>query len=83
MQTDKEFLRIFQSNPDLLKEFLGIEMAGPCTLRSQTLKSLERRVDGVLEFVDLDPDVVFVEIQGYREDAVYARTIAAMGSVSY
>jgi len=77
MQTDKEFFRIFKANPELFREFLGIKTKGPCTLKSETLKSLERRVDGVLEFVDRDP-IVFIEIQGYRDDAVYPRLIAAM-----
>jgi len=77
METDKEFFRIFKTNPELFRDFLGIRTKGPCTLKSETLKSLERRVDGVLEFPDRDP-VVFIEIQGYRDDAVYQRLVAAM-----
>ena len=71
MKTDSLFYRLFQDHPDLVLQLVdgAVPRSGTYTFGSQEVKQLAFRIDGVLnpppEAVDLP--VVFVEVQGYRD----------------
>ena len=48
MKTDKELYRIFEVAPEWVFELAGLPSPGKSTLRSMTVKALERRADGVI-----------------------------------
>ncbi len=71
MKTDSLFYRLFQNHPDLVFQLIGDNSPrlGTYEFGSQEVKQLSFRIDGVLnpapDAVDLP--VVFVEVQGYRD----------------
>jgi hypothetical protein len=47
METDKQLYRVFGVQPGWVFELAGLPPVGKCVMRSFTVKSLERRTDGV------------------------------------
>ena len=76
METDKQLNNLFKANPAMLKEFLDLDGEGKAVMRSEVLKALERRIDGVYE--PASGPVTIVEFQGYPKENIYALTFAAM-----
>ena len=78
MKTDAQLLKLFQTNPEMLKEFLPLDVKGQYVLRSETLKELERRVDGVFEPEDPEEPVFIIEFQAYWKETIYHLLVAGM-----
>ncbi|MEW5985148.1 MAG: DUF2887 domain-containing protein [Chloroflexota bacterium] len=49
MRTDTIFYELFQTAPQIFFELLGITPACPYHFESVTVKSAEKRIDGILE----------------------------------
>jgi hypothetical protein len=47
METDKQLYRVFGAQPAWVFELAGLPPVGKCAMRSLTVKTLERRSDGV------------------------------------
>lgn len=73
MKTDAWFYEVFSRFPDLLFRLAGLPYEGHWRFESVTVKTTEKRVDGLLLRVD-QPDVyVFAEFQGYDDPSLYWR----------
>ena len=48
MKTDKQLYRIFEANPDWVFQLARLPSPGKSSLRSVTIKALERNADGVI-----------------------------------
>ena len=81
MKTDKELYRIFDVAPEWVFELAGLPSPGKSTLRSMTVKALERRADGVIVPEAPDQPVTIVEFQFQADDRIYGRTVVEMVAV--
>ena len=81
MKTDKELYRIFDVAPEWVFELAGLPSPGKSTLRSMTVKALERRADGVIVPEARDQPVTIVEFQFQADDRIYGRTVVEMVAV--
>ncbi|MGO8747865.1 MAG: DUF2887 domain-containing protein [Thermoguttaceae bacterium] len=81
MKTDKELLKIFEAAPDWIFQLTGLPSPGSCTLRSMTIKSLERRVDAVLVPLAPDQPLTIVEFQFQWDEKVYTWVVMEMAAV--
>ena len=83
METDRQFYELFKSNPAFLSDLLNLEDTAGYSFRSETFKSMERRVDGVFTH-EARSRTWLIEFHGYRtkpsETDVYTATFAAMVS---
>lgn len=75
MRSDALFYELFQVAPWTFFELLQI--TPPCSYRfeSITVKSAEKRIDGVLEPEQKGKTIYFVEVQAYAEKVIYWRTM--------
>jgi predicted transposase YdaD len=81
METDKQLYRVFGVQPDWVFELAGLPPVGKCVMRSFTVKSLERRTDGVIV-----PDAPFqplwvIEFQFGDNPHIYTRTVQKMAAI--
>ena len=81
MKTDKELYRIFEVAPEWVFELAGLPSPGKSTLRSVTVKALERRADGVIVPEAPDQPLTIVEFQFQADDTIYRRTVVEMAAV--
>ncbi len=81
MKTDKELYRIFEVAPEWVFELAGLPSPGKSTLRSVTVKALERRADGVIVPEAPDQPLTIVEFQFQTDDTIYRRTVVEMAAV--
>ncbi len=81
MKTDKELYRIFEVVPEWVFELAGLPSPGKSTLRSITVKALERRADGVVVPERPDLPLTVVEFQFQADDTIYRRTVVEMAAV--
>jgi hypothetical protein len=81
MKTDKELYRIFEVVPEWVFELVGLPSPGKSTLRSITVKALERRADGVIVPEAPDQPLTVVEFQFQADDTIYRRTVVEMAAV--
>jgi predicted transposase YdaD len=81
MKTDKELYRIFAAVPDWLFQLTGLPSPGKCSLRSFTVKALQRDADGVVVPEDVSQPLTVVEFQFQKDDTIYNRTVAEMIAV--
>lgn len=63
METDKQLYRIFGAQPGWVFQLAGLPPVGKCVMRSFTVKSLERRTDGVIVPQATDRPLWVVEFQ--------------------
>jgi predicted transposase YdaD len=73
MKTDKELYRIFAAAPGWLFQLTRLPSPGKCSLRSFTVKALQRDADGVVVPEDVTQPLTVVEFQFQRDDAIYTR----------
>jgi hypothetical protein len=78
MKTDKELYRIFAAMPEWLFQLTGLPSPGHCSLRSFTVKALQRDADGVVVPEDVTQPLSVVEFQFRKDDTIYTRTVAEM-----
>ena len=81
MKTDKELYRIFEVAPEWVFELAGLPSPGKSTLRSITVKALEKRADGVIVPEALDQPITIVEFQFRADDTIYLRIVVEMAAV--
>jgi predicted transposase YdaD len=79
MKTDTLFHEFFQLAPQALFELLQIIPGCPYRFESLVVKASERRLDGLLEPAEPQYPRYFVEVQGYRDEAIYWRAIHQIG----
>src|SRR2546426_558050 len=75
METDTLFHEYFQLTPQALFELCGITPACDYHFSSPVFKASERRMDALLEPEVDDQPPYFVELQGYRDRAIYWRLL--------
>ena len=78
MKTDKELYRIFAAMPEWLFQLTGLPSPGKCSLRSFTVKALQRDADGVVVPEDVTQPLTVVEFQFQKDATIYNRTVAEM-----
>ncbi len=75
MRSDALFYELFQTAPQTFFELLQITPPCPYRFESLTVKSAEKRIDGILE-PEVDGETIyFLEIQAYFENTIYWRTL--------
>jgi len=77
-RSDKEFYELFVSDPSLLKLLIPIRTHAPYQFRSETVKALERRLDGCFDSQDPKDPLLVLEIQARKKEDVYPRIIIEM-----
>jgi len=82
METDTQFFRIFQAEPDFINDILGAHPPRRYRFQSESVKGLDRHIDGVFYPEDEAAPILVLEIQGYREKAVYHRLLEAIAGLS-
>ena len=75
MKTDALFYELFQVAPQTFFELLQITPACPYRFESITVKTAEKRIDGVLEPVDTTAPLYFLEVQAFPDDVIYWRAM--------
>ena len=78
METDKHFYELFEVNPQWIFELTGRKSPGPCRFISMTMKSIERRSDGVLVPDSISESISITEIQMQTDAGVYGRIVIEM-----
>ena len=78
MQTDSLFYRIFSTLPEVFFQLVGHPPIAGYQFQSVELKQTAFRIDGVFSPPANAPDapVFFVEVQFYKDDALYRRLFA-------
>ncbi len=73
MKTDSLFYELFKAHPASLFELAGLEAEGEYVFESITVKSTEKRMDGFFRSTDGYAPNIFLEVQGYDDEAIYWR----------
>jgi len=74
MKTDPLFYKLFQVRPQIFFELAQITPACPYRFESITVKTTEKRIDGVLEPTIPGHPIYFVEVQAKPDAQMYWRT---------
>ncbi len=74
MKTDPLFYELFQTRPQIFFEIAQILPLCPYRFESVTVKSTEKRIDGVLYPTIADQPIYFVEVQASPDEQMYWRT---------
>jgi predicted transposase YdaD len=75
MKTDTLFYELFQAAPQTFFELLQITPPCPYRFESITVKTSEKRIDGVLEPSEEGEPIYFVEVQATSDEVIYWRTM--------
>ncbi len=75
MRSDNLFYEMFQTAPQTFFELLQITPPCPYRFESVTVKTTEKRIDGILEPTQPDQPLYFVEVQDYPDKVIYSRTL--------
>ncbi|MEZ4859733.1 MAG: DUF2887 domain-containing protein [Caldilineaceae bacterium] len=75
MKTDALFYELFQAAPQTFFELLQMTPACPYRFESITVKTAEKRIDGVLEPMLEDQPIYFLEVQAFPDDVIYWRVM--------
>jgi predicted transposase YdaD len=81
METDKQLDRVFGAQPEWVFELAGMPSVGKCAMRSLTVKTLERRTDGVIIPENATSPLSVIEFQFGENPQVYTRTVQKMAAV--
>jgi Protein of unknown function (DUF2887) len=81
VKTDKEIYRVFQQCPEIIFEMAGLASPGHCQVTSETVKGLERRLDGIVRPDDLGQPLSVFEIQFQKAPDIYPRIVVEMALV--
>lgn len=73
MKTDPLFYELFQAAPQTFFELVQITPACPYRFKSITVKMSEKRIDGVLEPMDVGQPFYFLEVQAFPDGVIYWR----------
>lgn len=69
------FYELFQAAPQTFFELLQMTPACPYRFESITVKTAEKRIDGVLEPMLEDQPIYFLEVQAFPDDVIYWRVM--------
>ena len=75
MQTDALFYELFMVEPESVFQLMQLKLEGKYSFESVTVKTTEKRLDGLCRRVDGTGPNVFVEIQGYDDPKIYWRVL--------
>jgi predicted transposase YdaD len=81
LNTDKQLYTVFEAEPDWIFQLTGIPSPGKSTLRSLTVKALERTADGVVIPEAPELPLTVIEFQFQNDETIYTRTVAEMVAV--
>jgi len=81
METDKQLYRVFGAQPQWVFELAELPPVGKCAMRSLTVKTLERRADGVIVPQSPVPPLSVIEFQFGENPQIYTRTVQKMAAV--
>jgi predicted transposase YdaD len=81
METDKQLYRVFGAQPAWVFELAGLPPVGKCAMRSLTVKTLERRSDGVIVPQRPEPPLSVIEFQFGENPQIYTRIVQKMAAV--
>lgn len=73
MKTDPLFYELFQAAPQTFFELVQIKPSCAYRFESLTVKMSEKRIDGVLEPLDVGQPFYFLEVQAFPDDVIYWR----------
>ncbi len=75
MKTDPLFYELFQAYPQIFFEIVQVIPLCPYRFESITVKSTEKRIDGVLEPTILGQPIYFAEVQAFPDKEIYWRVL--------
>lgn len=75
METDPSFYALFKRHPRAFLRLAGLPDEGEWLMDSITLKSNEKRVDGVFVRQDAPGPLILAEFQGYDDPRIYYRAL--------
>ncbi|MDM8520680.1 DUF2887 domain-containing protein [Anaerolineales bacterium HSG6] len=75
MKTDSIFYELFQTEPSIFFELMHITPACQYRFKSITIKTTEKRIDGVFEPEIETETIYFVEVQAQPDKTMYWRTM--------
>ena len=81
METDKQLYRVFGVQPEWVFQLARLPPVGKCAMRSLTVKTLERRTDGVIVPEAPDQPLWAVEFQFGENPFIYTRTVQKMAAI--
>jgi predicted transposase YdaD len=81
METDKQLYRVFGAQPEWVFQLARLPPVGKCAMRSLTVKTLERRTDGVIVPEAPEPPLSVIEFQFSENPLIYTRTVQKMAAV--
>ncbi len=81
METDKQLYRVFAAHPQWVFQLAGLPPVGKCAMRSLTVKSMERRTDGVIVPENATSPLSVIEFQFGENRQIYTRTVQKMAAV--
>jgi hypothetical protein len=81
METDKQLYRVFAAQPQWVFQLAGLPPVGKCAMRSLTVKSMERRTDGVIVPENAKSPLSVIEFQFGENRQIYTRTVQKMAAV--
>lgn len=73
MKTDPLFYELFQAAPQTFFELVQIKPSCSYRFESITVKMSEKRIDGVLEPLDVSQPYYFLEVQAFPDEVIYWR----------
>jgi len=71
--TDALFYELFRVDPSALFQLLNLDLEGDYAFDSVTIKTTEKRIDGLFRRKDGKGPWIFLEVQGYRDKKLYWR----------
>ncbi len=81
MRTDKEVYQVFRHCPEIVFEMAGLDYPGTCRVTSETLKEIERRLDGIVRPDDPAKPLTVFEVQFQKAPEIYPRVAVEMALV--
>jgi predicted transposase YdaD len=75
MKSDALFYELFQTAPQIFFELLQLTPPCPYHFESLTLKTTEKRIDGLLEPEQKGQTIYFLEVQASPDTTIYWRTM--------
>ena len=82
MKSDAIFYELFQTAPQIFFELMQITPPCPYRFESLTVKTTEKRIDGILEPEQEGETIYFLEVQAFPDETIYWRTLREVSTYS-
>jgi predicted transposase YdaD len=79
MHSDKHIYLLLGADPEFLHRLTGLRIKGRYRFDALDVKALERRIDGVVVPEDEAEPIWAIEVQAWRDPAIYHRLLIDMG----